>query len=1118
MQTSKVGDFSVLRLRKNLNWRAIRMNGQGMNLLKFRTWVSVNRAAAVLFCLLPSLLLADQAALDGTSLTLPQVGEHGLRILDPGTLELLRINGMPPGGPVDSWNFDVTEGVFTTPPLTEFNVTVDGQAVAVTGSGFRRRAVSVPPQVRDLRVESRLFLRLAAPVPDGAAVVVTNPGATLWPASFSFAITASPLRLSQAIHVNQEGYTTSLPKQVMVGYNLGSLGELPLNPALGFSLVESGSGNTVFSGPLTRRPDVGFTMAPLPYQEVLQADFSAWQTPGEYRLKVPGLGASLPFLIADGMAMNFTRAYALGIYQQRSGAPVGLPFSRHSHAASHLAPAQVPVPAASFVKPWQNIASANGNYNLNPRHTAPRLATEADQLFPFINPGPVDVSGGHYDAGDYSKYTINSAQMLHYLTFAVDSMPGVAALDNLGLPESGDGISDVLQEAMHEAAFLSKMQDADGGFYFLVYPRERKYEDNVLPDQGDPQIVYPKNTSATAAATAALAELASSPTFQSLYPALAASYLQKANLGWQFLMNAIAIYGKDGCYQKITHYGDVFMHDDELAWAACAIFLATGDANAHSLLRTWFDPSDRNTRRWTWWRLFEAYGCATRSYAFAVSSGRRTAGEMDAAYLTKCRNEVQAAGDYALTNSLNSAYGTAFDSASKRTRSAGWYFSSERAFDISAARALMDKPGYLAGIMTNLNYEAGGNPVNICYITGIGQRRQHEIVNQYAKNDRRGLPPSGIPQGNLQTGIPWLNLYGTEPASLTFPRDSADTSPYAFYDRWTDTFNTSTEAVTVDATRSLVSLAMVAAGTPTAAQAWHSSPAAIIIPPGDVTVGTPVTAVLSAPAVDLSQARIVWESGDVSPACGGTEWTFTPTSVGLQWIEVEAALPDGRRVAAATSFATKVVTGHYPWVSDSNTLALYHFDGNWQDSSSRGFHLTAAGAVANATDNRGWMAYPAGGTARFTAFGQNLSVAIPDSLIMPGSVRPDLTIEARIYPRAWKAYGVGNCPVVSLRQEWDNSLELRDGKWNSPAAPVAAAGNVIATSAAAWSRACTLNTWHLLKLTLSSSGSIQCRLDGNLVGTANAASFSGIRTNAWIFTMGNFDGDLDEVRVSNVVR
>ena len=48
----------------------------------------------------------------------------------------------------------------------------------------------------------------------------------------------------------------------------------------------------------------------------------------------------------------------------------------------------------------------------------------------------------------------------------------MAQLDNLGIPESGDGISDVLQEAKWEADFLAKMQDTDGGFYFLVYPSE----------------------------------------------------------------------------------------------------------------------------------------------------------------------------------------------------------------------------------------------------------------------------------------------------------------------------------------------------------------------------------------------------------------------------------------------------------------------------------------------------------------------------------------------------------------------------------------------------------------------------------------------------------------------
>ena len=67
--------------------------------------------------------------------------------------------------------------------------------------------------------------------------------------------------------------------------------------------------------------------------------------------------------------------------------------------------------------------------------------------------GTVDVSGGHHDAGDYSKYTIDSALMIHSLVFAADNFPNAGALDNLGIPESGDGKSDLLQEAKWEGRF-----------------------------------------------------------------------------------------------------------------------------------------------------------------------------------------------------------------------------------------------------------------------------------------------------------------------------------------------------------------------------------------------------------------------------------------------------------------------------------------------------------------------------------------------------------------------------------------------------------------------------------------------------------------------------------------
>src|SRR5690606_10029046 len=143
-----------------------------------------------------------------------------------------------------------------------------------------------------------------------------------------------------------------------------------------------------------------------------------------------------------------------------------------------------------------------------------------------------------------------------------------------------------------EADFLAKMQDKDGAFYFLVYPRDRRYEDNVLPDKGDPQVVWPKNTSATAAAVAALAEAGSSPLMRKQFPDAAENYKTRALRGWAFLERALQRHGEDGSYQVLTHYGNEFLHQDELAWAAAALYAATGDKKFEQLFAKWFDPND----------------------------------------------------------------------------------------------------------------------------------------------------------------------------------------------------------------------------------------------------------------------------------------------------------------------------------------------------------------------------------------------------------------------------------------------------------------------------------------------------------------------------------------------
>jgi hypothetical protein len=830
----------------------------------------------------------------------PHIDDYEMRILSPTMIELRRIVTKPSGGAYSAWDFVDAGGNFNAPSTSKFNVTANGQSLGVATVGFRRITAYGQLYVRDFRVEACLYLKLSSPIADNAAVEVKNPDGSLWPSSWKWTGTADALRFNPSIHVNEEGYVPSFGKKAMVGYYLGNLGELPIDSSKGFKLVNAATGVTVYTGTLTHRNETGYEVSPLPYQQVYEADFSNFSTPGQYELVVPGMGASLPFSINDGIAMAFTRTYEMGIYHQRCGGSNDMPYTRFTHAACHTAPAEVPTSDSQYDFTWKTIASYSGG---NSRQTAPQITGPSTLLYPFINKGPIDTRGGHHDAGDYSKYTIDVALLAHQLLFTADNIKGAGDLDNLGIPESGDGISDIMQEGKWEADYVAKLQDADGGFYFIVYPKTHEYEADVSPENGAQQVVWPKNTSATAACVGVLAEYASSPAFKKAYPDVAAAYLAKAKLGWQFLTNAIAKYGKDGAYQKITFYGDEFMHDDELAWAAAAMYAATGDAQYQTLLKSWFpNPSDPNTYHWSWQRMYQGWGCAIRDYVFAARSGRLSAGQLDATYLAACEKELTATADDALAWTNGSAYGTSFPNNMKHGMQTGWFFSMETAADMAVAYQINPKQAYLDAVVTNLNYEAGCNPVNASFVAGLGVRRPTQMVGQYRINNRHVLPPDGEPMSNVHSSFGYLPVYGNDLSGASFPADGVTGSSYALQDRYSDIWNVTTEFVTVNQGHALTAAAFLGAMTPAKSTPWKpTNTTASIVAPGSAAVGVPVTLSLSLNGLDVTNARITWEARDQDPAFGST-FTITPKNSGAQWVEAEVQYPDGRRVFINGSF------------------------------------------------------------------------------------------------------------------------------------------------------------------------------------------------------------------------
>lgn len=72
-----------------------------------------------------------------------------------------------------------------------------------------------------------------------------------------------------------------------------------------------------------------------------------------------------------------------------------------------------------------------------------------------------DLSGGWHDAGDYNKYVNYADDALHDLLGAYELAP-LRWPDDVGIPESGNGVPDLLDEVRWELDWFLKMQDADG--------------------------------------------------------------------------------------------------------------------------------------------------------------------------------------------------------------------------------------------------------------------------------------------------------------------------------------------------------------------------------------------------------------------------------------------------------------------------------------------------------------------------------------------------------------------------------------------------------------------------------------------------------------------------------
>ncbi|MEG0238519.1 MAG: glycoside hydrolase family 9 protein [Anaerorhabdus sp.] len=322
-----------------------------------------------------------------------------------------------------------------------------------------------------------------------------------------------------SIKVNHLGYNIKDQKQCVFPYSQGDF----------FNVIDVVTGSVVYTGAIKNRV-VNANTGETNYI----GDFTNVMTPGTYRIESQIVGTSYEFEIGDNIFDNLANDLLKMLTAQRCGYDLGTEYiGELAHASCHKQPAII--------------------------HSAPEQS--------------IDATGGWHDAGDYGRYVETGAKAVSDLLFAYLANPGFYG-DDLAIPESGNTIPDILDEARYELEWMLKMQTSWGEVYSKVVTPA--FASDVVPEQDNqPLYIVGASTISTGDFVAVMA--LASDIFKEIDPDFSNRCLEAAILSWEYLSNSVN-QGEIKNPEDISagEYRDD-NDSDERFYAAISMWNATGD-------------------------------------------------------------------------------------------------------------------------------------------------------------------------------------------------------------------------------------------------------------------------------------------------------------------------------------------------------------------------------------------------------------------------------------------------------------------------------------------------------------------------------------------------------------
>ncbi|HEX6683557.1 MAG TPA: glycoside hydrolase family 9 protein [Candidatus Limnocylindrales bacterium] len=501
------------------------------------------------------------------------------------------------------------------------------------------------------------------------------------------------------VRVNQHGYLTRGPKEATL--------VTTAEAALPWEL-KTVAGQTVASGQTMPQG-----VDPSSAQATHGIKFN-YRTPGRYVLVADG-ETSHPFSIGDDLYTQL-RDDALKFYfPQRSGIAITRP--GYERPAGHV-----------------GVAPNTGDTNV------PCQAGVCDYT--------LDVRGGWYDAGDHGKYVVNGGISVHQLMSAFERKRSAFSDGQLQIPESGNGVPDILDEAKWELDFILSMQVPAGKP--LAGMAHHKIHDNnwtglpMMPHL-DPMLreLHPPSTAATLNLAAVAAQGAR--LFAPYDRAYAARSLAAAKAAWVAAKANPERYASPADGNGGGAYDDVNA-TDEFYWAAAELFITTGDREFRDfVLNSPHHSGDIFTPRGFDWQWVAPLG---RLQLATVPNNLPQRSQV--------RKSVVEAADRYLAAQGNHAYGLTYTPNNGVFDWGSNNLVLNNLVVVATAADLTGDERFTQGVARGMDYILGRNALNISYVTGYGtvsSQNQHSRWYAHQLNPDLPHPPPGALAGGPNSSI-----------------------------------------------------------------------------------------------------------------------------------------------------------------------------------------------------------------------------------------------------------------------------------------------------------------------------------------------------------------------------